>query len=226
MSSLNLEKQLLRIPFLTKIIKTESCLLIYSYLALFGKTTPAELRKRTNLSKATIFRNLSLLTEAGILTKEINDQIIDRRYNLEYYISETLADISKIFFSKRLLKYVESQKKLDTLDNLLSQLEFLPLILNRLTSQLMISTCKYPSFRDVKQNRVVKTLIFRLKEEENYENFHKKLMDLIEYVDTKKIEKKRNMKEPMKNPVAFSVSIVAYDDVSNIENRNIIIKAK
>ena len=226
MSSLNLENQLLRIPFLTKIIKTESCLLIYSYLALFGKTTPAELRKRTNLSKATIFRNLSLLTEAGILTKEINDQIIDRRYNLEYYISETLADISKIFFSKRLLKYVESQKKLDTLDNLLSQLEFLPLILNRLTSQLMISTCKYPSFRDGKQNRVVKTLIFRLKEEENYENFHKKLMDLIEYVDTKKIEKKRNMKEPMKNPVAFSVSIVAYDDVSNIENRNIIIKAK
>lgn len=70
----DLEKQISRIPLVTKIINTESCLLIYSYLTLYGKTTPVELRQRINLSKATVFRSLALLTEAGIVSKEMQQE--------------------------------------------------------------------------------------------------------------------------------------------------------
>ena len=223
MTTLNLEKQIARIPLLTKIINTESCLLLYSYLALYGKTTPAELRQRINLSKATIFRSLAQLTEAEIIAREVNNQVTDKRYNVEYYISETLADFSKFSFSMELREYAKSQEKSVVLEEWLSQLEFLPLVLNQLTSQLMISTCEPTSSPDAKKTRIIKTLIFRLKEEENYSQFHKKLIDFVEDVDSVHSEKKRNMKDPMKNPVAFSVSVVAYDDFE-IESENIVLK--
>ncbi|TET74802.1 MAG: hypothetical protein E3J43_09320 [Candidatus Heimdallarchaeota archaeon] len=226
MTTLNLEKQIARIPLLTKIINTESCLLLYSYLALYGKTTPAELRQKINLSKATIFRGLALLTEAEIINKEVNDQITDKRFNVEYYISETLADFSKFSFSTELKKYAKSQEKLAVLEEWLSQLEFLPLILNQLTSQLMISMCDSPSCLEEEKTKVIKTLIFRLKEEENYSEFHKKLIDFIEDVDSNQSEKKRNLKEPMNNPVAFSISVVAYCDDLEMECENIVIKEK
>ncbi len=226
MSTLKLEKQIARIPLLTKIISTESCLILYSYLALYGKTTPAELRQRINLSKATIFRSLAQLTEAEIITREVNNQVTDKRYNVEYYISETLADFSKFSFSKELREYAKSQEKSVILEEWLSQLEFLPLVLNQLTSQLMISTFVPPSSTGAKKTRIIKTLIFRLKEEENYSEFHKKLIDFVEDVDSKHSEKKRNMKEPMKNPVAFSVSVVAYNDDLEMECENIVIKEK
>ncbi len=223
MTNLNLEQQLDRIPLLTKIINTESCLLVYSYLALYGKTTPAELRQRVDLSKATIFRNLAHLTEAEIITKEVNQQILDKRYQLEYYISETLADFSKLSFSEDLKKHAESKGKVQILNEWLSQLEFLPLVLNQLTSQLMISTYNQQVSSKRKKVPAIKTLIFRLKEEKNYPEFHKKLMDFLKDVD-KGQTTKRNMKKPMKNPVAFSISVVAYADDTEIECNNIVVE--
>jgi hypothetical protein len=37
-------------------------------------------------------------------------------------------------------------------------------------------------------------------------------MDFMREIDAKHSNKKRNFKEPMKNPVAFSFSVVAYTD--------------
>ena len=196
----------------TKIVNTESCLLIYSYLTLYGKTTPVELRQRINLSKATVFRSLALLTEAGIVSKEINNQVADKRYSVEYYITETLEEFSKVTVSEEVRERAKSQEKLSILEDWLSQLEFLPLVLNQLTSQLMISVCDDFSPPEGDKKQIIKTLVFRLKEEENYTEFQKKLKNFMREIDAKHSNKKRNLKEPMKNPVAFSISVVAYAD--------------
>lgn len=208
----------------TKIINTESCLLIYSYLTLYGKTTPVELRQRINLSKATVFRSLALLTEAGIVSKEINNQVADKRYSFEYYITETLEEFSKATVSEEIKKHAKSQKKLSILEAWLSQLEFLPLVLNQLTSQLMISVCDDSSRPEGKKKKIIKTLVFRLKEEENYTEFQKKLMDFMREIDAEHSNKKRNLKEPMKNPVAFSISVVAYTNDSKTDCKDIVVK--
>ncbi|MCW3997924.1 MAG: MarR family transcriptional regulator [Candidatus Bathyarchaeota archaeon] len=223
----DLEKQISRIPLVTKIINTESCLLIYSYFTLYGKTTPVELRQRINLSKATVFRSLALLTEAGIVTKEINDQIADKRFSIEYYISETLEEFSKVTVSKEIKKYAKTQGKLRILEDWLSQLEFLPLVLNRLTSQLMISVCDDPSSQKREKKQIIKTLVFRLKEEENYAEFQEKLKNFMREIDAKHSKRKRNMKQPMKNPVAFSISVVAFsDDLETICEDSVVIKKR
>lgn len=208
----------------TKIINTESCLLIYSYLTLYGKTTPVELRQRINLSKATVFRSLALLTEAGIVSKEINNQVADKRYSVEYYITETLEEFSKATISEEIKKRAKSQEKLSILEDWLSQLEFLPLVLNQLTSQLMISVCDGFSSPEGKRKQIVKVLVFRLKEEENYTEFRKKLMDFMREIDAKHSKRKRNMKEPMKNPVAFSISVVACTDDLETDCEDIVVK--
>ena len=65
----------------------------------------------------------------------------------------------------------------------------------------MISMCDTPSSLEEEKAKVIKTLIFRLKEEENYSEFHKKLIDFVEDVDSKQLKKKRNLKEPLNNPV-------------------------
>jgi predicted transcriptional regulator len=181
-------------------------------LTLYGKTTPVELRQRINLSKATVFRSLALLTEAGIVSREINNQVADKRHSVEYYVSETLEEFSKVTVSEEIRKCAESKEKLGMLEDWLSQLEFLPLVLNRLTSQLMISVCDGSSRPEGDKKQIIKTLVFRLKEEENYTEFQKKLMDFMREIDAKHSNKKRNFKEPMKNPVAFSISVVAYTD--------------
>ena len=78
-AKLNLDAKLSKMEQLLKIINIDSCLLIYSYLMVFGKTTPAELRKVTGLSKATMFRNLALFSDAGILKKrDVKIKSLDR----------------------------------------------------------------------------------------------------------------------------------------------------
>ena len=224
MTALSLEKQVSRIPLLTKIVNTESCLLIYSYLALYGKTTPSELRHRTNLSKATIFRSLAILTEAGLVSKEINDHIEDKRYNIEYHITETLEEFSKVTISKEIKRYVKTHGKLSILEEWLSQLEFLPLVLNRLTSQLMISVFDDPSNPEREKKQIIKKLVFRLREEENYAEFQKKLTNFMKEIDAKHTKKKRDMKQPMKNPVAFSISVVAYSEDMQTDSEQIVVR--
>ncbi len=65
----------------------------------------------------------------------------------------------------------------------------------------MISMCDTPSSIKKEKTKAIKTLIFRLKEEENYSEFLKKLIDFVEDVDSKQLKTKRNMKEPLNNPV-------------------------
>ena len=195
---------------LNKIVNTDSCLMIYSYLMLFGKTTPAELREITGQSKATMFRNLSLLTEAGLIDKLVDNSVSDKRYSTNYYVSEEIMKISKRPYSKKLEKFAEESNRDQIIDDWMTTIETLPLKLSRLTSELIMLMAERSSEDDSVPYPVVsKMLVFRLVDIDQVSVVHKKLVDFISDFDSRKSTEKRDWKKPLKRPVVLSIGVVA-----------------
>ena len=198
-----------KIKQLLKIIDTESCLLIYSYLMLFGRATPAKLREVTGISKATVFRNLALLHDAEVLAKE-EVSVSDRRYGLHYYISKNLFDIAKRLYSKKVQKYAVESNNQALLDRWAIALETLPLILNRLTTELILKVAQLPSEAEPDECVVItKMVAFRVGNIDAAPLIIKEIANLVKTFDTQAGSKKRNWKKPLSKPAAMTVSLVA-----------------
>ncbi len=197
---------------LNQIINSESSLLIYSYLNLHGKTTPAELREQTGLSKATTFRNLALLMQAGLIEKEEDSMVDDKRYRLHYYIKQNILELSKTLSTSELREHAVVQGRTKTLQDWVFALENLPLALNQLTSKLMLSL-RHPSpnGRTKECQKIIKMMAFRL---EDVDDFHELLTALTGFLinfDTRPSKKPRDWKQPLTQPVALSISAIALD---------------
>ncbi len=211
-----LDDKLLKMDQLLKILNIESCLRIYSYLMVFGKTTPAELREVTGLSKATMFRNLALLLEAGILKKQEVKSVSDKRYSLHYYIGQNLIESTKKIYSPKLREHAESIGKSDLINTWLSNLETFPYLLNQYTSQAIMMMAQMPQEGSEKSCAVVsKLVIFRLGDIAKIAKFNERLIKLVEDFDLAQTESKRDWKKPLSHPVALSINIVALnpDDI-------------
>ena len=193
----------------SKIVNTDSCLMIYSYLMLFGKTTPAELREITGQSKATMFRNLSLLTEAGLIDKLVDNSVSDKRYSTNYYVSEEIMKISKQPYSKKLEKFAKENNRDQIIDDWMTTIETLPLKLSRLTSELIMLMAEKSSEEMVPCPIVSKMLVFRLADIEDVSVVHKKLVDFVKEFDSRKSTEKRDWKKPLNSPVVLSIGVVA-----------------
>jgi predicted transcriptional regulator len=183
--------------------------MIYSYLMLFGKTTPAELREITGQSKATMFRNLSLLTEAELIEKLVDESVSDKRYSTYYYVSKEITKISKQLYSKKLKKFAEESKRGQVIDDWMTTIEALPLKLSRLTSELIMLMAEKSSEEGVPCPIVSKMLVFRLADIDQVSVVHKKLVDFVSGFDSRKSAGKRDWKKPLKRPFVLSIGVVA-----------------
>ncbi len=206
----NLDDKLSKMEQLLKIINIDSCLLIYSYLMVFGKTTPAELRAVTGLSKATMFRNLALLSNAGILKKQDVKDVSDRRYSLHYFLGKNLVELTKKLFSSRLRKHAEASDRTDLVHTWLSTIEVLPLLLNQYTTQaIMLMAEKSQTESEVACPIVSKMIIFRLGDISKIGTLNRRIIKLVEDFDSKQVPGKRDYKAPLTHPVALSINVVA-----------------
>jgi hypothetical protein len=195
---------------LVEIISLDSCIAIYSYLMLFGKTTPARLREVTGQSKATMFRNLARLSQVGVLQKEDIESVEDRRYSTHYYISKNLVDLAKGLYSSKLSDFARSAGKSNLVGEWLAQVEALPYSLHQHTSRLILIAAQRSLAGDgTPCNAVSKFLSFRLTDLEEVGTLHKKLQSVVEYIDQNDTATKRDFKRPLKSPVAISISVVA-----------------
>ncbi|MFW9914853.1 MAG: hypothetical protein ACFFGZ_04495 [Candidatus Thorarchaeota archaeon] len=210
--SSDLEEQLAKMKLLTKICQLESCLLLYSYLMLFGKTTPVELREKTGLGKATIFRNLALLLKAGIVEKEEDMAVADKRYSLHYYISQNLINLSKLLCSTELTNYAKATNQSQTVEDWLTTLETFPLTLNRFTSEHILAM-RHPSSPGLPSTcqKVAKIMVFRLEDVEDFSQLIEKLKEFVNDLDVHIIKGERDWKKPLQRPAAISLSVVALD---------------
>ncbi len=205
-----MEQKLHQMETMVEIISLESCLEIYSYLMIFGKTTPAHLREVTKQSKATMFRNLARLSEADILDKEEVKSVDDKRYSTHYFITKNLVDVVKGLYTVKLGNYAEVKGKSQLVRQWLSLVESLPYMLHQYTSKLMIFGIQSePSLRDTTCDVVSKFLSFRLIDIDDVGTLHKKLQSIVEFIDQNQTGGKRDWKKPLTHPVAISFSVVA-----------------
>ncbi|TFH09567.1 MAG: transcriptional regulator [Candidatus Thorarchaeota archaeon] len=206
----NAQDQLERIVQLNKIIGLDSCLLIYSYLLLFGRTTPAKLREVTGLSKATIFRNLALLFDAEIIEKEDVKTTSDKRYSLHYYIARDLMKEASELSLKPVMYYVKQEGKMDIIAEWGSALETLPIALGRHSSRFIMQIAQTPTDKAQDDCLVIsKFLSIRVDEVDDLSALFFHLHDAINRFDEMKSSKKRNMKKPLRRPVVMSISLTA-----------------
>ena len=197
---------------LTQISNSESSLLLYSYLNLHGKTTPAELREQTGLSKATTFRNLALLMQAGLIEKEEDSTVADKRYRLHYYIKQNILELSKTLTSSELREHAVVSGRTETLQDWVFALENLPLALNQLTSKLMLSMRHpAPNGLTTECQKIIKMMAFRLEDVDDFRELLTALTGFLTEFDTRPSKKSRNWKKPLTQPVALSISAVALD---------------
>lgn len=207
---LNIDAQLERIALLTRIATLDSCLQIYSFLILFGRTTAAQLRQKTGLSNATVFRSLALLSEAGIVDKEEDPDVPDRRYNLYYFVTGNLMGLSKKLVPKDVAKELEKRGRTKELQAWYQALETLPLTLNRFASQYVLSM-KYTAAESESEEevKIIKMMAFCVDSIDDVETLLMKLQDFLGKFESLRGQRRESWKKPLQNPVVLSVSIVA-----------------
>lgn len=199
---------------MSRIVRIDSCLSIYSYLMLFGKTTPAELRQVTGQSKATMFRNLALMSDAGILAHEEDSNAPDKRYSQHYYISRNIIEMNKELSSQDLVGYAASHGKAALVSTWANNLEFLPSSLAQHSTQLLISISSREEEKGSSTKAVMKVMVFRMGEGANPDDITKSVQDFVNWFDGKYRSKRRDLRKPMQSPVVLSMSIACFASIS------------
>lgn len=195
-----------------RIASIESCLQIYSYLLIFGQTTPAKLRDVTGLSKATMFRNLALLSSAGILDKEAVDSTPDKRYSLHYHINRDLLKTMKALYSKEAEVYARERGMTRVIADYGRALEGLPLDLNRICNELILHCPEESSDEDEGVCLVVRKLLtFRVGEAGNLQSLVEDITGVMKAFEGEKSSVSRNMKKPLERPAIISISLATVE---------------
>jgi hypothetical protein len=203
---LSLSERFEKLQDLLKVLETDSCLQIYAYLILYGKTTPAKLREVTGQSKATIFRNLALLYETGILDKIEDPSATDKRYNLNYYVKQDILKLVKLIYNSEVDKYARENNKSDVISQWMFSVEALPLTLSQFTNQ-MIAFSAATSATEENCLALVKLISFRVGESDDLNILMGQISNLISSFEQKKSKRKRDFKDPLNQPVALSISL-------------------
>jgi predicted transcriptional regulator len=196
-----------KLKALLKVLETDSCLQIYSYLLLFGKTTPARLREITGQSKATIFRNLALLYETDVLDKMEDPSATDKRYNLYYYVKQDLLKLVKTIYNSDVDSHAREDDKSDIISRWMISVEALPLTLSQFTNQMIAYSAAVSANEDENCMALVKIISFRIGESEDLNELVKQMSELINTFEQKKNGLKRNFKTPLTRPVSLSISL-------------------
>jgi len=89
------EKKLALLKTYIQLFNKESNLAVYLLLGLQGQMTPQELIESTKFGKATIFRSLKDLSEAGLVDTDIDTSVKDKRKNKKYFVIKELDDFPK-----------------------------------------------------------------------------------------------------------------------------------
>ncbi len=149
------------------------------------------------------------MTKIGLLTKEEDPSVVDRRYRTHYYIHQTLGELLEHAISEGLVQYAEEKNEPQLVARWIQAWETVPLTLNQLTTQLMLSMRhSTPTGDQDTCRKVTKIIGFHVTEEGYFVGLDTQLKEFIRNLQSHLSKVKRNWKEPLKQPIAIALSIV------------------
>ncbi|MHA2226912.1 MAG: hypothetical protein ACXAC8_16985 [Candidatus Hodarchaeales archaeon] len=173
----------------------------------------------TGLSKATLFRNLSMMSEAALIEKEEDDTVSDKRHSLYYFIQEDLLKKTKETYSEELKRFLQEQGKMTVLNKWVETLQTLPMTLSRITTKLLLTKQQRTLEQSEEEcDKLVMMLTFRLEDMRNLNPLKTKIQELIKTMEDSKAKIPRDWKVPLKKPVAVSINVVALNPDETLED--------
>ncbi len=222
-SILDIEKfnlKILQIERIIRITNTDSCFLIYFQLLIFGKSTPSELRKKTNQGKSSLYRNLSLLFDADLVGKETDQTVTDKRYQTYYYAKISLGEFSKVELREELLIFAKEKHKIGVINEYELLIQKMPIIFTQLCSTLFLNQDPITKVKILNRANSIDSnlleecnvILFTLFDAEENPQIIKKFSKFLKSMDMKKIGRKQ---EGMRIPVALSINMMSFDRSNN-----------
>ncbi|MFW9998270.1 MAG: hypothetical protein ACFFD4_39895 [Candidatus Odinarchaeota archaeon] len=208
-----------------RIFRIESCFLIYFYLMIYGKKIPVHLKSELGISKATVFRSLGFLIDAGFVGKEEIDTVSDKRYNTYYFSSKNIQEICNINISPDCEEYARASGKTSILNEWKTTMENSPSIFSNALVKLFElkrsnkiqkpraiyvngDSSKLPleKKRDMKQKRRIR--VFTVTESPEEDIFLK----LQNFLSSLNLKEDHNVKsgEKMKMPLSLVIDLIEF----------------
>ncbi|MHA2406373.1 MAG: hypothetical protein ACXACH_06440 [Candidatus Hermodarchaeia archaeon] len=149
------------------------------------------------------------MTKVGLLSKEKDPSVSDRRYRTHYYIHQTLGELLEQATTEGLAQYAEEKNEPQLVIRWIQAWETVPLKLNQLTTQLMLSMrhTTQPSDQETCQ-KVTKIIGFHVAEESQFGGLDTRLKEFIKDLQAHLSKVKRNWKEPLRQPIAIAINVV------------------
>lgn len=208
-------ERLEKMESILKVLSTSSCLQVYFYLKIYGKSPPSEIGNIVQISNATLFRHLNLLKQSDLVEREKNEMIEDKRFTSKYFVCRDLHSLYEYELDEKLEKIakdngieyiIEDWTKL--IPNIASVFaDSITQLFMKIHSQskLKIKHGHHEEILDeVKSGKIMS---FGIIDEEKYDEFTKEIFQvLMKYRKRKKI----TIGEAITNPVAFSINVMKF----------------
>ncbi len=149
------------------------------------------------------------MTRVGLLTKEEDPSVSDRRYRTHYYIHQTLGELLENARTEGLAQHAQENNEPQLVTKWTQAWETVPLKLNQLTTRLMLSMRHTTPLGDQETcQRITKIIGFHVAEEGQFGGLDTRLKEFIKDLQTHLSKVKRNWKEPLKQPIAIAINVV------------------
>lgn len=149
------------------------------------------------------------MLKLGLLTKEEDATVEDRRYRTHYYIHQTLGQLLERATAEGLVKYAQEKRGSEILTRWVQAWETVPLMLNQLTTRLILSQ-RHPIHNENQEacQKVTKIIGFHVAEKGQFDGLDIRLTEFIRDLQVHLSKVKRNWKEPLRHPMAIAISVV------------------
>ena len=200
------EQKLVLLRKYIQLFNKESNLAIYLLLGLHGQMTPNELIENTKFGKATIFRSLKDLSEAGLVDADIDISIKDKRKNKFYFVIKELDDFPNT--DDDFIAFCVKNSHTETLKDFIVFIRSLAVNSMKVSMDFRANVQERNSTEDWYSKVANKGLfafsILDLKENEKIMTFAKEFLEKVQALPDRKKEPSR---EPMKNPLVLSLGV-------------------
>lgn len=205
----DLDRILDKLSLRAEILNKETCMMLYNILIISGRLTPVELRKKTGLGKGSLFRSLKELLEAGIVEKEEDPDITDKRRSTFYYASDNIA----VKIEEDLLKHAMKNGKIEKLNTIMTAFQNFPVAMSKFVASAIQSNqvnSRENNGKEAYGGNLVQYI--KIANISNVNPLLEIIQGLVTELDKLHVKTPVDSKMPMRNPVVLTLSLTSLEN--------------